>query len=109
MDFDNVSSGDCMHAVSIQVADDVRNHLKDLYSGLYARSEALPDGLPNVVLAGLTLVWLESVYNVFGSASYESAVSLLKQIRTENKTVRTGMRHAAHDFLRRSGWARRTK
>jgi hypothetical protein len=109
MDFADVKSDDCMHAVTLDVANAVQARVKELYQGLYERSEALPDGLPNVVLAGLTLSWLECVYNVFGSASYESAVSLLKQIHPSEKGVRSGMRHAAHDFLRRSGWNRRTK
>jgi len=109
VDFDKVTQDDCMHDLAVKVSDDVMDKINDLYSGLYAKSEALSDGLPNVVLAGLTLSWLQCVYNVFGSASYESAVTLLRSIRPTDRDTRSGMRHAAHDFLRRSGWNRRAK
>ena len=105
MDFDNVQSTDCMPDLAIQVADDIRDHVRDVYQRMIQRSSELEDGLPNVVLAGLTLVWIESAYNIFGSASYESAISLLSTIRPESKETRRGMKRAAADLLRRSGWA----
>jgi hypothetical protein len=104
MKFDDVQSTDCMPDLAIQVADDIREHVKSIYVDMLTRSRQLDDGLPNVVLAGLTLVWLESVHNLFGSASYESAVGLLGAIKPEDKEARRGMRRAAADVLRRSGW-----
>lgn len=104
MDFDDVQSTDCMPELAIQVADDIREHVRSVYIQMFQRSGQLEDGLPNVVLAGLTLVWLESAHNIFGSASYESAVSLLSAIRPDSKDERRGMKRAAADLLRRSGW-----
>jgi len=104
MNFEEVQSTDCMPSVAIQVADDIRSHVKSVYVDMLSRSRELEDGLPNVVLAGLTLVWLESARNLFGSASYESAVSLLSAIRPENKEDGRATRRAAADLLRRSGW-----
>lgn len=105
MDFEQVDSTDSMPAVCIQVADDIRDHVRDVYQRMLQRSRELEDGLPNVVLAGLTLVWIESAYNIFGSASYESAISMLSTIKPESKEARQGMKRAAADLLRRSGWA----
>lgn len=104
MNFDDVQPTDCMPDLAIQVADDIRDHVKSVYVDMLKRCQQLDDGLPNVVLAGLTLVWLESAHNLFGSASYESAVSLLSAIRPEDRETRRGMRRAASDLLRRSGW-----
>ena len=104
MDFDDVQSTDCMHQVSIQVADDIREHVRQIYLRMLDRSSELEDGMPNVVLPGLTLVWMECAYNIFGSASYESAVTLLRDIRPDSKDDRVGMKRAAADLMRRSGW-----
>jgi hypothetical protein len=104
MKFDEVQSTDSMQDLSIQVADDIRDHVREIYVRMIQRSSELEDGLPNVVLAGLTLVWIETVYNVFGSASYESAVRLLSGIRPDDAATRKCMKRAAADVLRRSGW-----
>jgi len=66
--------------------------------------------MANVVLAGLTLVWLESVHTVWNTPTGESAVGLMTQLRPDDKESKRDMQRAARDFLRRSGWwVRRTK
>ena len=104
MKFDQVQSTDCMRDVTIQVADDLREHLQELYLRMFQRVAELEDGMPNVVLAGLTLVWLEAAHNIFGTASYESAISLLSGIRPDDREALAGMKQSAADVLRRSGW-----
>ena len=105
MDFDEVQSNDCMPEVALRVADDISLHVRQLYLGMIERCKDLENGLPNVVLAGLTIVWLEQCQDLFGSASFESAVSMLRSIRTADKEVRSRMKRSAADLLRRSGWA----
>jgi hypothetical protein len=105
IDFNEVQQADCMHEVSVHVKDELREHVADLYGRLIQRCDQLEDGMPNVVLAGLTLAWIETVYDVFGSATYESAVSLLRGISPDDKAVRRGMKQATTDLLRRSGWS----
>lgn len=109
MDFSTVQPDDCMHTVSMTVSEDLRERVRELYVGMYQRSDEIQGAIPNVVLAGLTLLWLESVHAVFGTADYESAVRLLKKIRPNDKQVTSEMRMAARDMLRRSGWAIRKK
>ena len=105
MDFEQVQSTDCMPEVSIQVADEIREDVKQIYIRMLERCQQLDDGMPNVVLAGLTLVWIEACHNIFGSASYESAISLLSAIKPDDRETRKAMKRAAADLLRRSGWA----
>lgn len=109
MDFSTVQPDDCMHTVSMTVSEDLRERVRELYLGMYQRSEEINGVMPNVVLAGLTLLWLESVHTVFGTADYESAVRLLKKIRPNDKVVTGEMRMAARDMLRRSGWTTKKK
>ena len=109
MDFDEVQSADCMPEVALRVADDISLHVRQIYLSMLERCKDLDDGLPNVVLAGLTLVWLEECQDLFGSASYESAVSILRSIRPQDKEMRGRMRSAAADLLRRSGWSPRRR
>lgn len=105
MDFDDVDSTDCMPEVALRVADDIDMHVRQIYLRMLERCQELSDGMPNVVLAGLTIVWLEQCQELFGSASFESAVSMLRSIRTDDKEVRSRMKRSAADLLRRSGWA----
>ncbi len=104
MDFSAISPDDCMHKVSMEVADELRDTLRELYVGMYQRSETLDGTMPNVVLAGFTLLWLESVHAVHGTMDYETAISLLKSIRPDDPSVAKEMKRAARDFLRRSRW-----
>ena len=112
MDFSSITPDDCMHKVSMEVADELRESLRSMYVGMYQQSETLDGAMPNVVLTGFTLLWLESVHAVFGTADYETAITLLKSIRPSEKAVSLEMKRAAGDFLRRSRWLpkkRRTK
>lgn len=109
MDFSNVQSSDNMSSLTIDVADDIRDHVREVYLQMFERCQELEDGMPNVVLPALTLVWLESVSSIFGSASYESAVSLLSTLRAGDRDTQRLMRRSAADLLRRSGWAIRRK
>lgn len=105
MDFDDVESNDCMPEVALRVADDIGLHVRQLYLGMIERSAYLENGLPNVVLTGLTIVWLEQCQELFGSASFESAVSMLRSIRPHSNEIQLKMKRSAADLLRRSGWS----
>lgn len=105
MDFDDVQSADCMPEIALRVADDISMHVRSIYLSMLERCKELDNGMPNVVLAGLTLVWLEECQDLLGSASFESAVSILRSIRPQDKEMRVRMRGAAADLLRRSGWS----
>lgn len=110
MNFDEVHSDTCMHGVAIDVANELREHLRDLYAAQQQRSEETTGAMANVVLTGLTLVWLESVHTVWNTPTGESAVRLMHGLKPESKGLKRGMQRAARDFLRRSGWwVRRTK
>jgi hypothetical protein len=109
VDFGKIQQDACMPAACIKVMDELRDHVHDLYARMFQRCERLPDGLPNLILPALTLVWIESVYNVFGSASYESAITMLRVLEPEDAETRKGMRQAVNDLMRRSRWAKRRK
>lgn len=99
-----------MHAVSVQVADELREHVRNLYERQHQRNLETDGAMANVVLAGLTLVWLEAVHTLWNTVSSESAMSLMKGLTPEAKGDKLAMKRAARDFLRRSGWwVRRTK
>lgn len=112
MDFSEITPDQCMHQVSVDVAAELRETIRDLYGGMFMRAQEMEGVMPNVVLAGLTLIWLESAHAVFGTADYESAISLLRGIKPDDDAITTEMRQAARDILRRSKWLprkRRTK
>lgn len=104
MDFSTVQSSDCMHDVAMQVANEFREKARELYLGMYQRSADLEGTIPNVVLAGMTLLWLESLDAVHGTMDYETALALVKDIRPNEKEVDRRIRGIARDFLRRSRW-----
>lgn len=104
MDFSEIKPDDCMHTVSMDVTSELRDAVRSLYVGMYEKNEDLQGAMPNVVLAGLSLLWLESVHAVFGTADYETAISLIKGIRPNDKEIEQEMKQAARDFLRRSRW-----
>ena len=109
MDFSQVQPDDCMHTLAADVAEELRQHLRLLYIGMYKRSEELNGAMPNVVLAGVTLLWLEAIQTLFGTADYESAIRLVNGMRPNNDQVTREMRLAARDVLRRSGWLSKRK
>lgn len=104
MKFDDVDDQTCMHGLAVEVADELREPLRELFVGQYGRAEQLEARLPNAVLAGLTLLWLESIHAVFGTADYESAVQIVAGIKPNDKRVCREMSQAARDFLRRAEW-----
>jgi hypothetical protein len=104
MIFEEVDDSTCMHAVSLGVAESLREHVREMYRSMFERNTELQGSLPNAVLAGLTLLWLESVHNVLGSMDYESAIRLVTDCRPNDKQVEKEMKQAARDFLRRSRW-----
>lgn len=110
MNFDEVHPDTCMHSVAVDVADDIRELVRDLYLRQHQRNQETDGAMANVVLAGLTLVWLESVHTVWNTPTGESAVGLMHGLKPESRGVKREMQRAARDFLRRSGWwVRRTK
>lgn len=112
MIFDQVDENTCMHDKAFEVSDVLREQVRELYAEMFRRNGELQGSMANAVLAGLTLLWLESVHNVFGSMDYESALNLVRDCKPTNPEVHREMRAAARDFLRRSRWLkikRRTK
>lgn len=104
MDFSEIKPDDCMHTVAMDVTAELRETVRSMYAGMYEKNEDLQGAMPNVVLAGLSLLWLESVHAVFGTADYETALRLLKGIRPNEKEIEQEMKQAARDYLRRSQW-----
>ena len=104
MDFSKITADDCMHEVTMEVTSKLREDLRELYVGMYQRNADFEGAMPNVVLAGLTLLWLESAHALHGTADFESALSLLTGLRPSEPTVEKEMKRAAHDILRRSRW-----
>lgn len=104
MDFKRIQAEDSMHEVTMMVASELRESLRELYLGMYQRNEEFQGSMPNVVLAGLTLLWLEAVHTIHGTADYESALRLVKGLRPDVPAVEKVMKRAARDVLRRSRW-----
>lgn len=110
MTFENANADTCPHSLAIDVADELRDHIHDLYARQHKRNQETAGGLCNVVLAGLTAVWLEAVHASWNTMASESAMSVLRGMSPEDREVKMSMKRAARDFLRRSGWwVRRTK
>ncbi len=93
-----------MADASVRLAEDIRLFIDDLYQQQHQRNVETNGGLANIVLAGLTLVWLESVYQSWNTVHGESAMSLLRVLRPRNKGRAVAVRRSGRDFLRRSGW-----
>lgn len=104
MIFDQVDENTCMHEKAFEVADILRVQVRELYEDMFRRNGELQGSIANAVLAGLTLLWLESVHNVFGSMDYESALNLVSDCKPSDRAVHREMRASTRDFLRRSGW-----
>lgn len=104
MQFDHVEADSCMHHVALEVAEELREQIMASYLAMYVRNREMGGGMSNVVLAGLTLVWLECVHSLMGTPDSESAISLLQDLRPSESSVTKEMRMAARDFLRRSKW-----
>jgi hypothetical protein len=104
MIFEEVDESTCMHDVAFDVANHLREQVREMYRCMFERNSELHGTLPNAVLAGLTLLWLESVHNVLGSMDYETAIRLVADCRPTDKQVGKEMKQAARDFLRRSRW-----
>lgn len=104
MTFDDVDHGTCMHGLSVDVADDIRSYVGGLFAQQHARNLETDGAMANVVLTGLTLVWLEAVHGHWNTVASESAISLLRGLKPEDRETGKEMRRAARDFLRRSGW-----
>jgi hypothetical protein len=110
VDFHHVDETSSMCRVAVEVADDFRAHLRELYQAQHIRNQETNGIMANVVLAGLTIAWLEAVHTTWSTPYGESALSLLREIRPQTKAAHREMKHAARDFLRRSRWwVRRTK
>jgi len=78
-----------MHAVALEVADEFLEHVRDLYSAQHIRNQETNGVMPNVVLAGLTIAWLEAVHASWGKAYGESAVSLMREVAPKGKGMHT--------------------
>jgi hypothetical protein len=104
MAFEDIDADTCQHHVALEVADKFREQFRELYADMYRRNSDVGGGLSNFVMAGLTVVWLECVHSLSGSPDGESAISLLRDMRPDDRDVVREMRRAARDFLRRSRW-----
>ncbi len=110
MDFRHVDETSSMHHVAVEVADDFREHLYELYQAQHLRNQEADGIMANVVLAGLTIAWLEAVHASWNTPYGESALSVLRGVRPSAKGASLEMKQAARDFLRRSRWSvRRAK
>lgn len=104
MRFEDVDAESCMHGVALDVADELREQIRSTYEDMHHRNQQIGGGMANVALAGLTVVWMECVHATMGTLDSESAISLLRDMRPEDKEAAREMRMAVRDFLRRSHW-----
>ena len=104
MDFHSVDPASCQRTAALAVAEHLREELRDLWRQQHERNLETGGGIANVVLAGLTIVWLESVAAQWDTVYGESAMSLMRGLRLGTKEETTDMKRAARDFLRRSNW-----
>ena len=92
MDFESIDADSCQYTAALDVAEQDE------------RGKEIGGDLANVVLAGLTVVWLESVTAQWNTVYGESAMSLMRGLNPGDKEDKTDMKRAARDFLRRSNW-----
>jgi|LakMenEpi03Aug12_release.lakeMendotaPanAssembly.Ray.scaffolds.fasta_scaffold716815_3 hypothetical protein len=104
VNFDDIKADDCMHMAAVEVSEELREHVNDLYVRLHRRNLETNGAMANIVLAGLTIVWMQSVHTVWNTVNGESAMSVLRGLRPGDKGEKREMQRAARDFLRRSGW-----
>lgn len=104
MIFDNANPDTCPRGLAMDVADELREHIHDLYARQHKRNQETDGGMANAVLAGLTAVWLEAVHASWNTMLSESAISVLRGMSPEDQETKRSMKWAARDFLRRSGW-----
>lgn len=52
MTFDDVTEDTCMHTVAVAVADELREHVRELYLQQHQRNQETDGAMANVVLAG---------------------------------------------------------
>ena len=104
MDFHDVDETSSMYDVAVQVADDLRQHLDELYRAQHVRNQEMDGNMANVVLAGLTIVWLEAIHTSWNTPYGESALSVMQGVRPDAEDTYLEMKQAARDFLRRSRW-----
>lgn len=104
MTFDNANPDTCPRGLAMDVADELREHIHDLYARQHKRNLETDGGMANAVLAGLTAVWLEAVHACWNTMLSESAMSVLRGMSPEDHGMKRSMKRAARDFLRRSGW-----
>ena len=104
MTFDDADAGTCPRSLAIAVAEELRQHINDLNQRQHQRNLETDGAMANVVMAGLTIVWLEAVTAQWGTAYGESAMSLMRGLRLGTKEATVDMKRAARDFLRRSNW-----
>ncbi len=104
MNFDDVQPTDNMRTVSFHVADELREHIIDLYARQHRRNIETDGNMANAVLAGLTVLWLEAVHASWNTMLGESAISILRDLCPDHDSTTVEVKQAARDFLRRSNW-----
>ena len=95
-----INPADCPYETAFRLADEMNKRILPLLDE-QDDVQASDKGYPNVYLAALTLLWVEYVAEGFGSVGHESAVSVLRGIRTK-KGHRKRIKMSVRDILRRS-------
>ena len=103
MIFNDIDDDTCMPTLAAEVAKELSDHINKLYDS-QATCHQEGHSVANVVLAGLTLAWLDAVHNCWNTMPCESAMSVLRAIGPEDRSTKRDYKLAARDFLRRSGW-----